>query len=92
MIRNIPEALFTNDDILFFDEDFGNVTFFANQMVKYSQQRLIKTLKTNLNDADFYEYDLETIIHARFLLTIINLKTQSMYERSIPAGAFPRVT
>ena len=36
MIRNIPEALFTNDDILFFDEDFGNVTFFANQMVKYS--------------------------------------------------------
>ena len=28
MIRKLLEALFTNDDILFFDEDFGKVTFF----------------------------------------------------------------
>ena len=32
MIRNLHETLFTNDDILFFDEDFSNVTFFANEM------------------------------------------------------------
>ena len=27
MIKNADIALFTNDDILFFDEDSGNVTF-----------------------------------------------------------------
>ena len=32
MIRNLHEASFTNDDILVFDKDFGNVTFFANEM------------------------------------------------------------
>ena len=27
MIRKLHEALFANDDILFFDEDFGKITF-----------------------------------------------------------------
>ena len=33
MIKNLHDALFTNDDILFFDEYYGNVSLFANKMI-----------------------------------------------------------
>ena len=32
MLENLHNALLTNDDILFYDEDFSKVTFFANKM------------------------------------------------------------
>ena len=32
ILETFHDALFANDDILFFDEDFSKVTFFANEM------------------------------------------------------------
>ena len=50
MIRKLHEVLFANDDILFFDEDFGKITFFGGAMGILS----VDFDKTNLDDADFY--------------------------------------
>ena len=35
MLETFYDDLLTNDYILFFDEDFGKVTFFANEMSIY---------------------------------------------------------
>ena len=63
-IRKLHEALFNNDDKLFFDEDFCNVTFFADQ------KGILKVDfdKINLDGVDFYEDHPRTIIHVRRLV------------------------
>ena len=64
MLEKRHDALLTNDDILFFDEYFSKVTFFANE---------VDILAVNLDkinfddDNNFYEDDLETIVHVRLL-------------------------
>ena len=44
MIKKAYDALFANDDIIFFDEDFGSVTFFDNE---------INTLCVDLDEINF---------------------------------------
>ena len=51
MLEQLHDAFLVNDDILSFDEDFGKVTFFANEM---------GILGVDLDNP-------ETIIHVRLL-------------------------
>ena len=44
MIEKLHNALFTDDDILFFDEDSGNARFFGDEM---------GILNLDLNDINF---------------------------------------
>ena len=63
MLERIRHVLFSNDDIVFFDEDFGSVTFFTNQMGIFS----VDLYKIYFDNVNFYENDLENIIHVRRL-------------------------
>ena len=63
-VRKLHESLFTNDDKVFFDEDFCNVTFFADQVGTLK----VDLDKINLDSVDFYEDDPRTIIHVRRLV------------------------
>ena len=51
-------ALFAEDNILFFDKNFSNVTFATDK----TGILCIKFNNIYLNDANFYDYDLKTII------------------------------
>ena len=63
MLERICHVLFSNDDILFFDEYFRSVTFFTNQMGILS----VDLYKIYFDNVNFYENDLENIIHVRRL-------------------------
>ena len=64
MLERICHVLFSNDDILFFDEYFRSVTFFTNQMGILS----VDLYKIYFDNVNFYENDLENIIHVRRLV------------------------
>ena len=64
MIEKFHDALLANDDILFFNEDFNKVIFFANQMDILA----VDLDKTNLDvDNNFDEDDPDTIVYVRLL-------------------------
>ena len=58
IIRKLHETLLV-------DENFGNVTFFANKTMSVLS---VDLNKTNLDDVDFYEDNPETIIHIRIFV------------------------
>ena len=62
-IRNLHEALFADDDTLFSDEDFVDITFCGGEMGILS----IDLDKINLDDVNFYEDDRITVTHVRIL-------------------------
>ena len=55
---NACNALFADDDILFFDEDSGNVTFSSDEL-----GILRLNLNINLDDTKLYEDDPKSIFH-----------------------------
>ena len=63
MIKKLHTALYAVDDILFCDEDSGNVMFCCNEMDILS----VDLNNINLDDTNYDEDDPETIIHVRFL-------------------------
>ena len=64
MLEKFHDALNANEDILFSDEDFSKVTFFANQMVILG----LDLGKINPDeDNNFDKDDPETIIYVRLL-------------------------
>ena len=80
MIKNLQNALFTdNDDILFFDEDFGNVTSSSDEMGILS----VDLNNINLEDVNFCEDDPETIIHVRLMACHNRLKQRKALKKSI---------
>ena len=62
MLEKFHDALLANGDILFFDEDFSKVTFFANEIGILG----VDLDKINLDEYNnFNEDDLETVIYVR---------------------------
>ena len=60
MLEKFHDAFNANDNILFFEEDFSKVKFFADQMGKLE----VYLYKINFNyDNNFDEDDSDTIIH-----------------------------
>ena len=58
MSKSLVDALFSNDDILFFDEDSNSVTSFGGEIGILS----VDLDRINLDDVNFHEDDPETII------------------------------
>ena len=67
MIKKLYNALFSDIDILFFDEDSANVTFSSEEMGIFSSD----LNNINFDDANFYEDDPKTTIHVRLLACIV---------------------
>ena len=63
MIKKLHNALFPGDDIDFFNENSGNVTFSKDEMGILS----VVLNNINLDDVNFDEDDPETIIHVRLM-------------------------
>ena len=61
MIKKVHSFFFANNDIFFFDEDSGNVTFSSDEMGILC----IDLNNVNVDDINFDEDDPETIIHVR---------------------------
>ena len=63
MLEKFHDALNANEDILFSDEDFSKVTFFANQMVILG----LDLGEINPDEDNNFDKDDETIIYVRLL-------------------------
>ena len=61
MIKKVHSFFFANNDIFFFDEDSGNVTFSSDEMGILC----IDLNNVNVDDVNFDEDDPGTIIHVR---------------------------
>ena len=61
MFKNLSNALFADDNILFFDEDSGSVTFSVDEM------GILIVYLNNPNHANFYEDDPKTVVYVRRL-------------------------
>ena len=74
MIKKRYNALFSDDDILFFDGDSGNVTFSSDEMSILSVDLNI----INLDEANFLKMILKLSFMLDFWLTTTNLTMQSI--------------
>ena len=72
MLQKFHDSSFTNDKIPFFDKDFGNATFFANEMGISSLDLSIKL--TLMMIKILIKMILKLIFMSDFWLVIINLK------------------
>ena len=61
MIKKLDDDLFSNGDIIFYNEDSNYVTFFSDEMVILGVDLNI----ISLDDINFNEDDPKTIIHVR---------------------------
>ena len=73
MIKKVFTALSANDNILYFNENSDNAVFSCNRMGILN----IDLDNINLDDTNYEEYDLETIIHIRCLAWYIKALKKS---------------
>ena len=72
MIKKLHSTLFSDDDILFFDEESVNVTFFSDDIGILS----VDLNSVNLDNANFDVDNPEMIIHVRLMAWSNRLKQQ----------------
>ena len=85
IIKNLHNALFTDNDILFFAEDSGNVTFSSDEIGILN----VDLNNINLYDVNFDEDDPETIIHARLMAWHNRLKQRKAFKKDISKELMP---
>ena len=73
MIKTLFNALYADENILYFNEDSGNVAFICNEMGILNIDVTNINLDTNY-DINYDEDDLNTIILIRLWQGILNLK------------------
>ena len=77
-------ALFIEGDMLFLDEDSGNVTFRSDEM------GILRDLNNmNLNNASFYEDDPKTIIHVKVLACHNKYEQHKAFKKDISTELIP---
>ena len=84
IIKKLQNALFTDDNRLFFDEDSGNVTFSSDKI------GILNADLNNINrDGNFDEDDPETIIHPRLMAWHNRLKQCKAFKIDISKELMP---
>ena len=76
MIKELFTALYADENILYFNEDFGNVVFSCNEM-----SILIIDLNNINLDKNFDEDDPDTIIHIRLLAWYIKFQKHKVLKK-----------
>ena len=79
MIKKLYDTVFADDDILFFVEDSGNVSFLSDEMGILS----VNLDNINLYDGNFYEDDPETIIYVRLFAEHYRYKKRKGFTKEI---------
>ena len=85
IIKKLCNALFADDDILFFEEDSGNSTFSSDEMGIIS----VDLNNINLYQDNFDEDDSETIIHVRLMALHNRLKQGKAFKKDISKELVP---
>ena len=78
MIKKLDDVISSNDDIVFANGNFGNVTFSSDEMGINS----IDLNSINLDGVNFDEDDLESIIHAKLWHGAIDLNKVKYLKKS----------
>ena len=84
-LKKLYNALFADYNIIFFDEDSGNVIFSSEGMGNLS----VGLNNINLDHASFYEDGPKTIIHARLLGWHIRLKQRKAFKKETSQELMP---
>ena len=77
MIEKLLTALYTDDNILYFNEDSVNVVFSCNDMGVLN----IDLNNINLDDSNYDEDDPETIIYIRLLAWHMKFEKHKAYKK-----------
>ena len=76
MIKKLYSALYADENILYFNEDFGNLVFSCNKMC------ILNIYQNNINlDNNFDEDDPDTIILIRLLVWHINFEKREVVKK-----------
>ena len=78
-IKKIDDDLLSNDDIIFVNEDSINVTFVSDEMGILS----VDLNDINLDNVNFDEDNLETIIHVRLMVWCNRFKQRKTFKKDI---------
>ena len=79
MIKKLLTALYADNNVLYFSEDFGNAVFFCNEMGILS----IGINNVNLDDTNFGKDDPETIIQIRLLAWYIKFEKYEAFKKEL---------
>ena len=79
MIKKLDDEVFSNGDMVCFNEDSGNVTFCSDEMGISS----IGLKNVNLDDAFFDNDDPKTIIHTRRIVWYNRFKQRKGYKKDM---------
>ena len=85
MVKNLDDAGFSNDDIVFFNKDSGNATFSSDEMHILS----VGLNNINLDDTNFYEDNSETIIYVRLMTWCNKFKQRKVCKKEIIKELMP---
>ena len=84
MIKKLFTVLYADENIVYFDEDFGNVIFSCNEMV---------ILNTDLNDSNldnnFDEDDTGAVIHISLLAWLIKFEKHKALKKMLNEELMP---
>ena len=84
MIKKLFTALLEDENILYFDEDSGNVIFSCNKM------GILNTDLNNVNiDNNVDEDDLDTIILIKFLFWHIKFEKRKAFKKELSEELMP---
>ena len=84
MIKELYTVLYADENILYFNEDSGNVTFCCNEM------GILDIGFNNINvDNNFYEHDPDTIILSRLLAWHVKFEKRKRLKNKISEELMP---
>ena len=79
MIKKLDETVFSNDEIVFVNEDSGNVTFSSDGMGILG----VDLNNVNPDDVNFNEDDPKTIFHVRLMTWRNKFKQHKAYKKDV---------
>ena len=85
MVKKLFTALYVDENILYFNQDSGNVVFNSNEMVILN----IDLNCNNLHDDNFDEDDSGTIIHVRLLAWHTNFGKRKALKKELNEELIP---
>ena len=85
MIKKLFTALYADENILYFDEDFGNVIFNCNEIGILN----IDLNCINLDDNNFDEDDPDTVIYVRLLSWHIKFEKLKAFKKELNEELMP---
>ena len=81
MINKFDDTVFSNDDIVFANNDSGNFTFSSGEMGILSVDHSNSNIFKNLDNVTFDENDPETIIHVILMACCNRFKQRKTFEK-----------